>query len=211
MREILLAIAVAAIGYLLGCVSTGILVSSKEGVNIREKGSRNTGASNVLRVLGLRDGLITFVGDFAKATLACWLGSLILPGATFGIERFGVMLGGLFAVIGHNWPCFFHFKGGKGVACSVAVILFVHPLYGAISIVVCILIIALTRFISVGSMSMLLCYMILMCATHWGQWAVCAFTFLLLALCVFRHRANITRLLNGTENKLGAKPKEESK
>ncbi|MEA4928304.1 MAG: glycerol-3-phosphate 1-O-acyltransferase PlsY [Candidatus Limiplasma sp.] len=205
MQAILLSAAVAAAGYLLGCVSTGILVSSRAGVNIRAVGSHNTGASNVLRVLGLKKGLITFVGDFLKATLACWLGSLLLPGSTFGVQGFGAMLGGLFAILGHNWPCFFGFKGGKGVACSAAVVFFVNPLWGIISIAVCVTVIAITRYISLGSMTMLLCYMVLMCATHWGQWVVCGFTALLLILVVVRHRANITRLLNGTENKIGRK------
>ena len=205
MQNILLSIAVAVAGYLLGCISTGILVSNRAGVNIRTVGSHNTGASNVLRVLGLKKGLITFVGDYLKATLACWLGSLLLPGATFGIVGFGTMLAGLFAILGHNWPCFFSFKGGKGVACSAAVIFFVNPLWGIISIAACIAVIAITRYISLGSMIMLLTYMVLMCATHWGQWAVCAFTVVLFVLVVVRHRANIARLFNGTENKIGHK------
>ena len=205
MQAILLSAAVAAAGYLLGCISTGILVSSRAGVNIRAVGSHNTGASNVLRVLGLKKGLITFVGDFLKATLACWLGSLLLPGSTFGVQGFGAMLGGLFAILGHNWPCFFGFKGGKGVACSAAVVFFVNPLWGIISIAVCVAVIAVTRYISLGSMTMLFCYMVLICVTHWGQWVVCGFTALLLILVVVRHRANITWLLNGTENKIGRK------
>lgn len=205
MNEILLSILVAAIAYLLGCISTGTLIANAQGVDIRSKGSKNTGASNVLRVMGLKSGLVTFLGDFLKATLACWLGSLILPGSTFGIVGYGTMLGGLFVVLGHNWPVFFHFKGGKGVACSAAVIFFVNPLLGIISIVICVAVIAITRFISVGSMTMLLCYMILMCITHWGQWFTCLFTIILLALCVWRHRGNIERLMNGTENKIGHK------
>jgi acyl phosphate:glycerol-3-phosphate acyltransferase len=205
MREILLSLAVAAIGYLLGSFSTGILVSNKAGVNIRTVGSHNTGASNVLRVLGLRKGLITFLGDFLKATLACWLGSLLLPGATYGFVGYGAMLGGLFVVIGHNWPCFFGFKGGKGVACSAAVIFFVNPLWGIVSIAVCVAVIAVTRFISLGSMTMLFCYLVLMVATHAGNWIVFAFTALLFIMVVVRHRANIVRLVNGTENKVGKK------
>jgi glycerol-3-phosphate acyltransferase PlsY len=205
MREILLAIAVAVAGYLLGCVSTGILISNSAGINIRTVGSHNTGASNVLRVLGLKKGIITFVGDFIKATLACLLGFLLLPGATFGIAGFGMMLGGLCAVIGHNWPVFFAFKGGKGVACSAAVILFVDPLWGGVALAICVAVIAITRYISLGSMVMLFCYMVLMMATHAGQWAVYVFTAALFLLVVIRHRANIQRLLDGTENKIGKK------
>lgn len=208
MREILLAVAIAVIAYLLGCFSTGLTVSGAKGVDIRSKGSKNTGASNVLRVMGLKSGLITFVGDFLKATLACWIGSLLLPGSTFGIAGFGTMLAGLFAVVGHNWPVFYGFKGGKGVACSAAVIFFVSPLWGIISIVICIAVIAVTRFISLGSMTMLLSYMVLMCIAFWGHWFACLFTAILFVLCVWRHRANIGRLMNGTENKIGHKAKE---
>jgi acyl phosphate:glycerol-3-phosphate acyltransferase len=207
MREVLLTIAVAVAGYLLGCVSTGILISNRSGVNIRTVGSHNTGASNVLRVLGLKKGLFTFLGDFIKATLACLLGYLLLPGSTFGIVGFGMMLGGLCAVIGHNWPVFFGFKGGKGVACSAAVVLFVDPLLGLVALAVCVAVIAITRYISLGSMVMLFCYMVLMMATHAGQWAVYVFTAALFVLVVIRHRANIQRLLNGTETRIGQQAK----
>ncbi len=205
MPDILLSVAALAAGYLLGCISTGILVSRRAGVDIRAVGSHNTGASNVLRVLGFKRGMVTFLGDFIKATLACWAGSLLLPGAPWGIVGLGAMLGGLGAVLGHNWPVFFGFKGGKGVACSAAVIFFVNPLWGIIAIAVCVGVIALTRFISLGSMAMMLVYMVLMMATHAGQWAVYAFTATLFVLVVVRHRANIGRLLNGTENKIGHK------
>ena len=203
MKETLLSILIAAIAYFLGCFSTGTLVSSAKGVDIRKEGSKNTGASNVLRVLGLKSGLVTFVGDFVKATLACWIGSLLLPGAVWGIDGYGMMLGGLFVIIGHNWPVFYHFKGGKGVACSVAVIFFVNPLLGILSVAACVAVIALTRYISAGSMTMLLCYMILTCATRWGQWALCLFSVILFVMCVWRHRANLQRLRNGTESKIG--------
>ena len=208
MREILLTIVVAVAGYLLGCISTGILVSKRAGVNIRAVGSQNTGASNVLRVLGLKRGLITFLGDFIKATLACWVGSLVLPDATYGIAGYGAMVGGLSAILGHNWPVFFGFKGGKGVACSAAVIFFVNPLWGIIAIAVCVGVIAATRFISLGSILMLFTYMVLICAKHWGQPFPCAFAIALFVLVVVRHRANIVRLLNGTENKIGNKAKD---
>ena len=206
MRESLLSVAVVLIAYLLGCVSTGLLIANKAGVNIRELGSMNTGASNVLRVMGIKSGLITFVGDFLKATLACWIGSLLLP-APFGIEGFGKVLAGLFVIVGHNWPVFFGFKGGKGVSSSVAVIFFVNPLWGGISILVCVAIIALTRYISLGSLSMLFCYAVLMSITHWGLWYSCAFAVLLFLMCTYRHKRNIQRLAQGVENKIGQRVK----
>ena len=207
MREILLSLLIAVISYLLGCFSTGITISRLQGVDIRTKGSKNTGTSNVLRVLGLKSGLITFLGDFLKAALACLAGRLLLPGTTFGVVNFGMMLGGLFAVIGHNWPVFYGFMGGKGVACSVAVVFLVSPLPGIIAIVIGVSVILLTRFISLGSMTLTAVYMILMCIFNWGDWIVCLFAVLLCVLCVWRHRTNIQRLLNGTENKIGQKSK----
>ena len=106
----------AVIAYLLGSISTGILVSKKAGRDIRQEGSKNTGASNALRVLGLKGGALVFVGDFLKASLAVIIGRLIAG-------ENGGMIGGLFVVLGHNWPVFFGFKGGKGIACSTAVLL----------------------------------------------------------------------------------------
>ena len=125
MKEILLTLVTAVAAYLLGCISTGTIVSRREGVNIRNEGSHNTGASNVLRVLGLKDGLITFLGDFAKAALACLIGNLLVPSA-FGIEGLGRIVAALFVVIGHNWPVFYHFHGG-GAADPPSVRPALHP------------------------------------------------------------------------------------
>jgi len=208
MRELLLSLLIAVIGYLLGCFSTGITISRMQGVDIRTKGSKNTGATNVLRVLGVKSGVATFIGDIIKASLAVWIGYFILPGKTFGIDRFGMMLGGFAAVIGHNWPVFYGFKGGKGVACSAAVIFFVDTLCALPAIAAALGIIAITRYISVGSMTLLFVFTVVVCIARWGQWALCLFAFILLVLCVWRHRANIGRLLKGTENKLGQKAKE---
>ena len=207
MREVLLSLLIAVVAYLLGCFSTGITISRAQGVDIRTKGSKNTGASNVLRVLGLKSGVFTLVGDVLKAVLACVIGALLLPGATFGVNGWGMMLAGLFAILGHNWPVFYGFKGGKGVACSGAVVFLLSPLWGTIAIAICLAVIAVTRFISLGSMTLLFTYMVLMCAAHWGEWVVCLFTVVLFALCVWRHRTNIQRLISGTENKIGQKAK----
>ena len=205
MSKLLITLAVLVIGYLLGNISTGILISKHAGVNIRSAGSKSTGASNVLRVLGIREGVLTFLGDFAKAAVACWIGSLLLPGATFGIDRFGIMIGGLAVIIGHNWPYFYAFKGGKGIASSTAVLLFVDPLLGGIAIALCLIVIAATRYISLGSLSMLFSFMVLILAVRFGQWFLLGFAVALFVLGVVRHRANIKRLLEGNENKIGNK------
>ena len=211
MKEILLTFAVLAIGYLLGSISTGILISNRAGVNIREAGSKNTGASNVLRVLGLGRGAITFIGDALKAAAACLIGSLVLPQTTFGIDGFGVMAGGLAAIIGHNWPIFYSFKGGKGIASSTAVLLFIDPLFGGIAIAVFVVVLLLTKYISVSSLSLLFSYFALTCVFHFDQWFACLLTLSLFILGVVRHRSNIQRLREGTENKIGSKKAADTK
>ena len=185
------------IGYLLGSFSTGILVANKEGHDIRAEGSHNTGASNALRILGLKGGALTFLGDFLKAALAVIAG-LLIGGTYCG------MLGGLGAVLGHNWPLFFGFKGGKGIACSTAVLLILFPWQGAVAAIACLLVIYFTRYISVGSLTMLSVFFLLMLFSM-GFWPYGAWAFLLLALGVYRHRSNLQRLRDGTENKLGKK------
>ena len=199
---ILTYVLVGVIAYLLGSISTGLLVAKiHHGPNLREVGSKNTGASNVLRTMGLKSGLITFVGDCGKAALACGIGYWTLG-------QYGAMLAGLMVILGHNWPVFFQFKGGKGVASSCGVMLVCFPIPALISYVVAIGVIALTRFISLGSMCMLTAFAILVSVFFSGGdpvvilWAV-----LLAALCILRHRTNIGRLIHGTENKLGQKVK----
>ena len=108
--------------YLLGSISSGILISrAVHGPDLRTVGRKNTGASNVQRTMGWKYGLITFVGDMLKGLLACWIGQLLTG------DLMGALLAGLVAVIGHNWPVFFQFRGGKGVASSCGVMIFCFP------------------------------------------------------------------------------------
>ena len=189
----------ALVGYLLGSISTGILVAEKSGHNIRQEGSHNTGASNALRVLGLKGGAITFLGDFLKAAIAVLAGKWIA-----GV--YGGMVGGLFVVIGHNWPILFDFKGGKGIACSTAVLPLLFPWQGLVAILLCLLVIWRTRYISLGSLTMLSVFFLLILVTQ-PFWPFAVWALVLLALGVYRHRSNIERLKNGTENKIGQKAK----
>ena len=189
----------AAAAYLLGSISFGILLTKNSGHDIRKEGSGNTGASNALRVFGLRTGLVTFICDILKAVISVLLGKALAG-------EYGGMLAGLFVIIGHNWPLFFGFKGGKGISCSCAVVLLNFPGPGAIAIAICIAAIAITRYISVGSMLLLISYAVILCVTKpfWphGVWAI-----VLAVMAVARHHGNIRRLLNGTENKLSFKKK----
>lgn len=189
----------AVIGYLLGSFSTGILVSRKAGHDIRSEGSRNTGASNALRILGLKGGALTFLGDFLKAALAVVAGLLIAG-------KFGGMAAGLGAVLGHNWPVFFRFQGGKGIACSSAVLLILFPWQGAVAAVLCLLVIYFTRYISVGSLTLLTVFFLLLVFSM-GVWPYGAWAFVLMALGYYRHIPNLKRLKDGCENKIGQKAK----
>ncbi len=191
---------VALIAYLLGSISTGLIVAKlHHGPNLREVGSKNTGASNVLRTMGLRNGLITFIGDCGKAALACGVG-------WWTLGQNGALLAGLMVILGHNWPVFFQFRGGKGVASSCGVMLVCFPIPALISYVAAIAIIAATKFISLGSMCMLTLFAVLVSVFYSGGdviiilWAV-----LLAALCLLRHRTNIDRLLHGFEKRLSLK------
>lgn len=186
-------LACALIGYLLGCFSTGSILSGLSKVDIRALGSKSTGATNVTRVMGLRSGLITFFGDMLKAAIAVLLGWAIAG-------RDGGLIGALFAVIGHNWPVFYDFKGGKGVACSVAILLLCTPWEGLIAGALAIAVIALNRYVSLGSLTMLLVAALLVPISR-GIWPVGAWAILLFLLGAYQHRSNIDRLLKGKENK----------
>ena len=199
--EFLKMAAIIVAAYLLGSLNSAIIVSRLMlGVDIRNYGSGNAGSTNAFRTMGGKKALIVMGGDILKGVAAVAIGAWLAG-------DMGKLVAGVFVVVGHVFPLYFGFKGGKGVACSAAVVFFVDPLWGAVAIVACLAVIALTRFISLGSMTMLFCYMVLMCIAHWGQWAVCLFTVVLFAMCVWRHRSNIHRLLSGTENRIGQKAK----
>lgn len=190
------------IAYLIGSVSSGIVLSKAvKGPDLRTVGSGNTGASNVQRTMGWKYGLITFAGDLLKGLLSCLIGQLLTG------DLMGSLIAGFFAVLGHNWPVFFHFKGGKGVATSCGVICFCFPLQAVVCFVLTVLLIYWKRYISLGSMFLLSLYAVLLSFTYAGPWKafVILWAFLLAVICIIRHHSNIRRLLNGTENKLGKK------
>lgn len=190
----------AVIGYLLGSISTGILYSKHLlGRDVRTAGSKNAGASNMLRVHGTFPGVITFAGDCVKAIVAITLGKWI------GSHN-GALLAGLFVVLGHNWPLFFSFKGGKGIACCSAVFILCYPVYGIAAVIACLLTIYITRFISLGSLVMTAVFAVLTTVFE-PFWPDGAWSILLMLLAFYRHRGNITRLIKGEERKIGQKEK----
>ena len=192
---------IAVIAYLLGSISFGMIVAKlKGGPNLREVGSKNTGATNVLRVMGVKTGFLVFALDILKALIACIIGRLWM-----GLN--GAMVAGLAVVIGHNWPCFFQFKGGKGVASTLAVMLMTFPIPACICYVIAIALVLYTRYVSLGSITLAALFAGMVIATNWANWLVILWVLVISGLLIWRHHANIGRLLKGCENKLSFKKK----
>ena len=203
-KELSLVIA-CIIGYLLGSLSGGIITSKlAHGPDLHTDGSKSTGASNVQRTMGWKYGLITFFFDAVKGLLSCFIAWLLTKDC-MNDPHMASLLAGLFCVIGHNWPVFFRFRGGKGVATTGAVMLYCFPVYALICIALTIVVIALFRYISVGSMLLVVSFFILSFFVSGMNACIIIWAMILMIMCVARHHANIGRLIHGTENKLGSK------
>ena len=196
----LLLIFACIIGYLLGSVSGGIITAGlANGPDLHTVGSKSTGASNVQRTMGWKYGIITFLIDAVKGLMACWIAEMICG------SHFPALLAGLCCVVGHNWPVFFHFKGGKGVATTGGVMVYCFPVPAIACIVLTITVIALFRYISVGSMLLVISFFILSFVFSGGNTCIIIWALILMIMCIARHHANISRLISGTENRLGGK------
>ena len=183
-------------GYLLGNLETAIFVSRvKFHDDVRKHGSGNAGTTNMLRVFGMGAGAVTFLGDFIKGVLAVLLGRLVL-GET------GAYLCGVCAVLGHDYPVFFRFKGGKGVATTLAIAWMTHPLVAAIVTVVGFVIIYLSQMVSLGSMLGITLFMLVSVIADSGNTPFVVMCVILWLLIILRHHENISRILKGNENKL---------
>lgn len=207
MPKAILLLISCIIGYLLGSLSGGIIVSrTSGGPDLHTVGSKSTGASNVQRTMGWKYGIITFFFDAVKGLLACWFARLI-TGTLFDSQvcNFASLLSGLCCVIGHNWPVFFRFRGGKGVATTGAVMLFCFPLWALACIALTVAVIAIFRYISVGSMLLVVSFFLLSFLFSGGNVCVIVWAGIMMVMCIARHHANISRLIRGTENKLGNK------
>jgi len=190
------AILLIAFSYFLGNFSTSLTISKLwANIDIRKYGSGNAGATNVVRTLGLKAGIITFVGDALKGVIAVWIAKQA------GGENVA-LLSGIAVVIGHNWPILFGFKGGKGISTTIGAALSIYPLGTLICILVGVLIIIKTRYISLAAIIAICIFPILMLFIGVKYFL---FGLVLAAMAVFRHRSNIKRLLEGTESKFGKK------
>ena len=197
-----------AIGYLFGLFQTGYIYGMINHVDIRKHGSGNAGTTNALRTLGWKAGAITFIGDCLKCVLAVLLVRFIFADSS-RIELLAIYAG-LGAVLGHNFPFYLNFKGGKGIASTVGLVLAVNPVMFLIVAIVFIAIVWFTQYVSLGSIVIMVLFVIQV--VIYGQmdgfsltggelYEFYAIAIVLAALAIWRHRANMKRLATGTENK----------
>lgn len=192
------------VSYLLGSVSFSILFAKwLRKIDIREHGSGNAGATNTLRVLGKGPAIAVFLLDIAKGVVGTLIGLWLGDG-----NDWVTVACGLAAIGGHNWPVFFRFKGGKGIATTIGALIVWAFLPALIAGIVAILVIVFTRYVSLGSMVFAVLLPIVLLFFNWEA-AYLWGTIVVAVLAVYRHRKNIVKLLNGTENKLGSGKKGE--
>ena len=189
--------------YLLGSIPTSFLMGKLiKGIDIREYGSGNVGATNALRVLGTKIGIITLLIDIGKGFLAIQIGKLLVyePSNLFLIGT------GLFGIIGHIFTIFLKFKGGKGVATSAGVFIALSPLPFAIALVVFVITVWLSKYISLGSMVAALMFFLVELFVNvrnrFANFELLIFIFLIMVFIFIRHKANIKRIIDGNENRI---------
>lgn len=198
---------IVLLSYLLGSVPSGFLVARAKGVDLRTVGSGNIGATNAMRVLGKPLGIFVLLADAAKGALACAFVPELAGGLTTAAPTgdWPVIAAGVAAILGHNFTCWLRFKGGKGIATSAGVLLVLMPKALGVCLAIWLIVFAVRRTVSLASI-------MAAAALPFAVWffdrsgALIAVAAGLAALAIYRHRANIQRLLNGTEPRLGSRP-----
>ena len=207
------------VGYAFGNIPNGYLYAKAHGIDIYKEGSGNPGTTNVLRTLGKKAGFTVLIMDIAKCMLPIFFMVLFFKPENEDIKSLILMTTGIGAILGHNFPCIPKVKGGKGVACTGALLLALSPLYTLCLLLFLILVILITGYVSLGSMLSITIFFL--SVVFFGKTSVlfpftdavylpmCALSFLLMLMLIFQHRGNIQRLLNGTENRFGKTKKAE--
>lgn len=219
--EVLVRAGSLVIGYIFGLFQTGYIIGKIKKVDIREMGSGNAGTTNAMRTLGAKAGILTFIGDCAKTILAMIICRLLVSNfypnlLDFNVIKYTIgMYAGLGAVLGHNFPFYLKFKGGKGIAATSGFIIAfgTWPMI-PIGLVIFFGIALVTKYVSLGSICLMIGFFIQLLIFGQLGWygveepyliEIYILGFLFMALAIIRHRANIVRLMNGTENKFGVK------
>jgi acyl phosphate:glycerol-3-phosphate acyltransferase len=206
----MISLAIVILCYLIGSFPSGYLVGKSQGIDIRQHGSKNIGATNVLRVMGKKWGYLVFLCDSLKGFLSVKLG-VLLAAATGADPTLAGVVGGICCIIGHNYTVWLGFKGGKGIATSIGVSLAIVPiLIVVIVLLVWLAVFFIWKYVSLASicaaLSLPLAVLILFpLVTHGNYWVLVIFSIIVAALAVWRHRPNIDRLLQGKENRFGSK------
>ena len=200
---------VAIIAYLIGSINFSVILSKKmAGFDVREKGSGNAGTTNMLRTVGKKAAAITLICDILKGVVAILIAILIGKIVEESNSALLVQIAGVAVILGHTFPIFFKFKGGKGVATSLGVLIMSNWQIGLICLVFALVLMALTQMVSVGSIAAAILYPVLTLFIPQnyivpGNYLI--YSIILAVLIVFNHRENVKRLLNGTENKISFK------
>ncbi len=199
-------IVVSIIAYFIGSISFSVIFSRKfAGFDVREKGSGNAGATNVLRTVGKNVALLTLLCDILKGVIAILIAIIageIWIDADVELLKY---LAGFFAILGHTFPIFFEFRGGKGVATALGILITLNWKIGLICLIFAIILIAVTKMVSVGSILSAILYPILTIFMAEVDIKAIIISILIALLVIFNHRENIKRIKNGTENKLSFK------
>lgn len=194
----------AVIAYLLGSVNTAIIISALSGKDIRKEGSGNAGATNTLRVMGKKAAAMVALFDGLKGVLAILAARMV--SVLFGADSNApVCFSALAVMLGHVYPVYFGFKGGKGIMTTTAVMFMLDWRIGLTVFVICITVMLTTKYVSLGSCIGAVLFPVLIIIFHWGNFVLAAVSVAIGALALFKHRSNIQRLLNGTESKLNFK------
>ena len=202
-------IIIGIIAYVIGSINFSILISKKmAGFDVREKGSGNAGSTNVLRAVGAKAALITLICDIFKGIVAILIAVLIgnIVGNTD--KSLLVQIAGILVIVGHTFPVFFEFKGGKGVATALGVLLITNWKIGLICLIFALILIAITRMVSVGSMAAAILFPVLTIFVSENfivpatGFKYLVYSLIIAAIVIFNHRENVQRILNGTEDKI---------
>lgn len=205
MTDILKILAAFGVGYLLGSLNTAVLVGKMYGKDIRQHGSRSAGLTNALRVLGKPAAALVLVGDILKGVIACLIGLRLGVYVQSGpaADCVSLLAAGAGAVIGHNWPLYFGFKGGKGALTAITVLFMINWVMALICVGLFVAIVAVTRYVSLGTISATIFFLVLSFVPPFATTVYFhVFAAAMALIIVVKHRENIRRLLSGTENKL---------
>ena len=204
-------IIIAIIAYLIGSINFSVIISKRvAGFDVREKGSGNAGTTNMLRTVGKAAAAITLVCDILKGVVAILFAIIVGKIAKNTDKALLVQLAGIAVVLGHTFPIFFGFKGGKGVATSLGVLLMTNWQIGLICLVFALVLMALSKMVSLGSVGAAILFPVLVLFIHTNFTvsegsSYLIYSIILAVIVALNHRSNIKRILNGTENKLSFK------